>query len=95
MGLQISIIGFIIPTMPTPNQLQPKDLMGVLAMNKLTSFVQGYGQDTQSLLDHNVTKGGSSIQFTSEVSTKKKQINYLTQNREIKLFMLVFMIVKR
>lgn len=81
--------------MPTPNQLQPKDLMGVLAMNKLISFVQGYGQDTLSLLDHNVTKGGSSIQFTSEVSTKKNQINHLTQNREIKLFMLVFMIVRR
>ena len=64
-------------------------------MNKLTSFVQEYGQDTLSLLDHNVTKGGSLIQFTSEVSIKKKQINYLTQNREIKLFMLVFMIVER
>ena len=66
--------------MPTPNQLQPKDLMGVLAMNKLISFVQGYGQDTLSLLDHNVTKGGSSILFTSEVSTKKNQAMWLRKN---------------
>jgi hypothetical protein len=61
----------------------------------LLKAINVYGQVTPSLLDHNVTKGGSSIQFTSEVSTKKNQINYLTQNREIKLSMLVFMIVRR